>query len=102
MSCPFFTGEFQSTNSFCTVPETCVPTWTVTSADSVPVAVTRATIRPRSTAAVSNSTGGFLCAARQRQTPKPAVNSTTSAARDVASKRRVFVIEERNPTGPKD
>jgi hypothetical protein len=51
---------------------------------------------------VSNSTGGFLWVARQRMTPKPAVNSTTSATKVVASKRRVFVIEEKNPTGPKD
>src|SRR5689334_2641608 len=35
-------------------PDTWLPTWTVTSAESVPVAVTRATIRPRSTEAVSN------------------------------------------------
>ena len=34
-------------------PDTCVPTWTVTSADSVPVAVTFATIGPRSIATVS-------------------------------------------------
>ena len=34
-------------------PETCVPTWTVTSADSVPVAVTLAMIGPRSTTVVS-------------------------------------------------
>ena len=34
-------------------PETWLPTWTVTSAESVPVAVTFATIGPRSTATVS-------------------------------------------------
>src|SRR5262249_48095079 len=59
MSCPFFTSELKSAWSAEMRPDTCAPTCTVTSADKVPVAVTRATIRPRWTFAVSNSGGGL-------------------------------------------
>ena len=53
ITCPFFTGELKSTKISLMRPDTWVPTWTVTSADSVPVAVTFATIGPRSIATVS-------------------------------------------------
>jgi hypothetical protein len=36
----------------CTVPETCVPTSTVSTASSVPVALTTSTIDPRDTVSV--------------------------------------------------
>ena len=53
MTCPFFTGELKSALSSAMRPDTWLPTCTVTSADSVPVAVTCATIGPRSIATVS-------------------------------------------------
>src|SRR5260370_9023094 len=60
-------------------PDTCAPTCTVTSGDSVPVAVTRATTRPRSTAAVVNL-GGLGALARAYQTAPPAITASTSPA----------------------
>jgi len=45
--------DFNSTVIFSIRPDTWVPTWTVTSADKVPVAVTLAVIGPRSTTVVS-------------------------------------------------
>src|SRR5262249_29480834 len=53
-SWPFLTGVLKSTNSSLTRPETCAPTWTVVTAESVPVAVTRALMCPRSARTVSN------------------------------------------------
>ena len=46
MTCPFFTGELKSTKIFAMRPETWLPTCTVTIAESVPVAVTLAAMRP--------------------------------------------------------
>ncbi len=69
MSCPFFTRELKSAWSACTRPETWLPTWTVTSAESVPVAVTLPTMRPRSTAMVSSWGPGSFEPARQRHRP---------------------------------
>ena len=64
MTWPFFTGELKSTLISRSRPETWLPTWTVTSADSVPVAVTLATMRPRSTFTVSKRMSGCWWAAR--------------------------------------
>ena len=60
-------------------PETCVPTWTVTSADSVPVAVTLATIGPRSTVTVSKR-GWALAATWRFQAQNPTMPPTSTAA----------------------
>ena len=57
-------------------PETWLPTWTVTMADSVPEAVTLATIFPCSTLPVSNWSLGFASPACQRQVPKAAAAIT--------------------------
>ncbi len=60
-------------------PDTCVPTWTVTSADNVPVAVTLATTEPRSTVTVSKRGGAFAATwRRQAQIPTPPPTSTTA------------------------
>ena len=50
---PFFTREPKSACSSAMRPDTWLPTCTVTRADTVPVAVTRATRSPRSTRALS-------------------------------------------------
>ena len=47
MTCPLRTMELKSAYRFCTVPDTCVPTCTVVSASSVPVAPTASTMSPR-------------------------------------------------------
>ncbi len=47
---PFFTSELKSALSSWMVPDTCVPTWTVVTACSVPVAPTVSTTSPRVTA----------------------------------------------------
>ncbi len=47
MTCPLRTIELKSANSSCTTPETCVPTSTVSTASSVPVAPTVSTMSPR-------------------------------------------------------
>ena len=52
MTCPFLTCELKSASSAAIVPDTCVPTWTVVTASSVPVASTACTTSPRLTAAV--------------------------------------------------
>ena len=46
MTCPFFTIELKSANRLSTTPDTCVPTSTVSTASSVPVALTASTIVP--------------------------------------------------------
>jgi hypothetical protein len=53
MVCPVFTEEPKSANSVPTRPETWLPTRTVTSGYTVPVAVTLAAMGPRFTVAVS-------------------------------------------------
>ena len=50
MTWPFSTWSLKSTLSLAIRPETCVPTWTVVTADSVPVAETTESMLPRSTA----------------------------------------------------
>jgi hypothetical protein len=50
--CPFRTCELKSTKSFAMIPETWLPTLTVVTAESVPVAVTVATTSPRSSFAL--------------------------------------------------
>ncbi len=52
ISMPFVTGELKSTRSCWIVPDTCVPTWTVTTAFKVPVDEMVEINSPRSTAAV--------------------------------------------------
>ena len=59
-SCPFLTWSLKSTNSAETCPETCVPTLTVVTALSVPVAETTARMSPRVTVAKRNV--GVCCA----------------------------------------
>ena len=51
-TCPFLTIELKSAYRFWMVPETCVPTWTVVTACSVPVAPTLSTMSPRMIGAV--------------------------------------------------
>src|SRR3954471_1614444 len=71
-------------------PDPGLPTWTVTSAESVPVAVTRATIRPLSTGAVSYFSSVVF-------RPHPA--ASTASARAVAARPLVnamllrFIVE---------
>src|SRR5439155_20761741 len=72
---PFFTGELKSASRLWMRPDTCAPTCTVTSAESVPVAVTRATTRPRSAFTVSN-----FGAADLREQPASASAANTMAA----------------------
>ena len=50
---PFFTRVLKSTSSSWMRPETWLPTSTVTTGDSVPVAVTWLATRPRQTSLVS-------------------------------------------------
>ena len=52
MTWPFFTRELKSTCSSWMRPDTWLPTWTVTSGDSVPLAVTWAARSWRATEAV--------------------------------------------------
>jgi hypothetical protein len=52
MISPALTGELKSAKSFWTMPETCVPTWTVVTAFTVPVAFTVVLMTPRATGAV--------------------------------------------------
>ena len=60
MGWPFFTCELKSTYSLEMVPETWVPTWTVTTAFKVPVAETEEAMEPRSTLSVLYcALGGF-------------------------------------------
>ena len=54
ITCPFLTWELKSAPSDWIVPETWLPTWTVTTAESVPVAETVVTRSPRSALAVLN------------------------------------------------
>ena len=49
---PLCTSELKSALSLAMVPETCEPTWTVTTALMVPVASTTSRIAPRSILAV--------------------------------------------------
>ena len=51
MTWPFFTIELKSASSSWMMPDTCVPTWTVVTACSVPVAPTASTMSPRVTCA---------------------------------------------------
>ena len=80
MSCPFLTVELKSARSSAMRPETWLPTWTVTSAERVPVAVTLATILPRSTLAVSIC-GLGLFPALQRQIATAATSTAAAAMR---------------------
>ena len=54
ITCPFFTRWPKSAYSSAIRPDTWLPTCTVTSAVSVPVAVTRPVTSPRSTRAFSS------------------------------------------------
>src|SRR5580700_9170328 len=60
-------------------PDTWVPTWTVTSADSVPLAVTRPTMCLRSTGPVLYCSSGARWDSRSRQYPAPAAMGTSTA-----------------------
>ena len=62
-SCPFLTWSLKSTSSSETCPETCVPTLTVVTAFSVPVAETVDRMSPRSTVTKRNAGG---CAAKAK------------------------------------
>jgi hypothetical protein len=52
MSCPFFTGVLKSAYQASMRPETWLPTWTVTMAETVPLAVTFAARGPWSSDAL--------------------------------------------------
>src|SRR4051795_9961894 len=60
-------------------PDTWLPTCTVTSADTVPVAVTRAVIRPRSTLTVSYLVSGRLFERAYANTAPPMAKSARTA-----------------------
>jgi hypothetical protein len=55
MTWPLRTSELKSAYSDWIVPETCVPTWTVVTASTVPVASTAFTTLPRITLAVTGA-----------------------------------------------
>ncbi len=55
MTCPFLTSELKSACSALIVPDTWLPTWTVVTASSVPVASTVEITSPRDTSAVVNA-----------------------------------------------
>src|SRR5512137_908580 len=76
-------------------PETWLPTWTVTMAESVPVAVTLATIFPFSTLAVSNWSLGLLVPEPRRQATTAAAASTTTATAMEMRRRLVIGCESR-------
>ena len=61
-------------------PETWLPTWTVTMAESSPEAVTLATTRPFSTLAVSNWSFCFPSPGLRSQKARAAITRTTASA----------------------
>jgi uncharacterized membrane protein len=69
------TGELKSACSSAIRPETWLPTCTVTMAERVPLAVTLATIRPRSSLAVSIWVLGLL-----PELPRQITRAATRAA----------------------
>ena len=60
MTWPLRTIELKSAYSSCTTPDTCVPTSTVVTASSVPVACTRSTTSPRVTGTVVTVGSGLV------------------------------------------
>jgi hypothetical protein len=89
MTWPFFTGELKSTKISLIRPETWLPTCTVTSAESVPVAVTRATMRPRSTRAPIRTGRRSSCATCSR-TRAPRDEPDRQQPLRISSRARVF------------
>src|SRR5690242_6534438 len=85
-------------------PDTCAPTCTVTSADRVPVAVTRATSRPFSTLVVVHFTSaGFWWVFIQAKPPiaSSAIATTTiqpTFKRGVGITRRTILCETQRAT----
>jgi hypothetical protein len=79
MSSPFVTCELKSAPSFEMRPLTCAPTCTVTSAESVPLAVTFAVMRRVSTFAVLYAASGLACAARHRHAPSVMATNANAA-----------------------
>ena len=78
MSSPFLTGELKSARSSAMRPETWLPTCTVTMAERVPLAVTLATMRPRSSLVVSICVLGLFPELPRQATT--AATATTAAA----------------------
>jgi hypothetical protein len=77
MTWPFFTTLLKSAFRACTVPETWLPTWTVVTASSVPVAAMTLTMEPR--VAVSVTICGAAGSRRAYTTAAVMVVMPTSA-----------------------
>ena len=79
MTWPFVTGALKSACSSWMRPETWLPTWTSTSGDSVPVALTRAAIGPRVAGAVSQRVATPSRCRDGPQTARPPASRVTAA-----------------------
>jgi hypothetical protein len=80
-------------------PLTCAPTCTVTSAESVPLAVTFAVIRRASTFAVLNAASGFACATCHRHAPNMTAMKTTATPAQIKI-RFVILLHGLTIVGP--
>ena len=88
ISIPFFTGELKSTRSCLIVPDTWVPTWTVITAFSVPVAEIVDRMSPRSTGAVRNVALRFPLPNQKKPAAPP--RTRTARIKTSTSLRRVI------------